>query len=351
MEDDLAVFRHWLVERQCAATTVWQYLCKLRALKRELQATGEGFSRAVVIRWLERRQRDGLRPRTIHGDYTAFAAFARFLLEHGRAAPDLRAIRLPPLDAPQRYTPSREEVAALFALAERLPGHRPYLAYRRAQTLALLALYAYCALRAHEALALDLSDLHREGETWELRVRWGKGGKARGVVVPGAARRHLEAYLPHREHYARGLTALFPARRQGERMGDDGLRTLWADLEAHAAALGQPLHPQLGPHSLRHWAATTMYDLTGGNLKVVQAHLGHGSAQTTWLYIHSTQSEVEAAAEALSRLAEGDTPGGGGTGAATPAPADSTRDQGHRPQTRGQRPHYSPTRRRFKRDE
>jgi site-specific recombinase XerD len=62
----------------------------------------------------------------------------------------------------------------------------------------------------------------------------------------------------------------------------------WCDL----AGIGKSVHP----HSLRHTFATSLLGKTG-NLRLVQKALDHESPQTTAIYAHVVDGELQAAIE------------------------------------------------------
>jgi site-specific recombinase XerD len=59
--------------------------------------------------------------------------------------------------------------------------------------------------------------------------------------------------------------------------------------------------PELHPHAFRHSSGAELLRRTGGNLRVVQAHLRHADIQTTTVYTRLTQNELQQAVSAFDQ--------------------------------------------------
>lgn len=174
----------------------------------------------------------------------------------------------------------------------------------------LEALYGSGA-RVSEICGLDTGDIDHERRTLRLR---GKGDKERVVPFGLPAERALQAYL------VRGRPVLV-ARRQAalhdDRAGETASqpRRLPATGDERAVFLGAKgarLGPRavhtlvsrtvaplvgtdvLGPHALRHSAATHLLD-GGADLRAVQEILGHASLGTTQIYTHVSAERLREA--------------------------------------------------------
>ncbi len=148
------------------------------------------------------------------------------------------------------------------------------------------------ALRVSELCGLDLDDLDRDRRT--ARVM-GKGSKERVVPFGMPAGRAVDAYL------LRGRPALL-ARQEiadgsggravflGARGGRLSPRTAY---DIVARTVGTAVGGAVGPHSLRHSAATHLLD-GGADLRSVQEILGHASLGTTQIYTHVSTERLTA---------------------------------------------------------
>ena len=143
--------------------------------------------------------------------------------------------------------------------------------------VALLELLYATGVRVSELCGLDVADLDRSRRT--LRVL-GKGGNERTVPYGAPASRALE----HAAGAAGG--ALFVGVR-GRRLDPRAAR----DVVHRAAALAGV--PDLGPHGLRHSAATHVLN-GGADLRSVQELLGHSSLSTTQRYTHVSTERLRA---------------------------------------------------------
>lgn len=156
---------------------------------------------------------------------------------------------------------------------------------------AVLELLYGAALRVSELCGLDLDAVDRDRRT--VRVL-GKGAKERIVPFGAPAGRALDAYL------VRGRPALLaraagPAPSgaiflgaRGARIGPRAVYDIVARTVGPAVGAGA-----VGPHALRHSAATHLID-GGADLRAVQEILGHASLGTTQIYTHVSAEKLTA---------------------------------------------------------
>lgn len=158
----------------------------------------------------------------------------------------------------------------------------------------MLRLMLATGLRAGEVVALRPE--HIDMDTCRLVVREGKGARDRVLWFPDDVRDELEEWLDRRPD----SEYLFPTR-DGKQLATRYLRELVSRL-AERAEIAE--HEKVSPHTLRHTFATDLYRETR-DLRLVQAALGHSSVQTTEIYTHLVNGEVE---DALRRFRVRETP-------------------------------------------
>lgn len=155
---------------------------------------------------------------------------------------------------------------------------------------ALLEMLYGAGLRVSELCGLDVVDLDRQRRT--ARVM-GKGSKERVVPYGGAASRAVDAYLVRARptlSSRRGDRAETAALFLGTRGARLGTRAAY---DVVARALAPELGATVGPHALRHSAATHLLD-GGADLRAVQEILGHASLGTTQIYTHVSSERLTA---------------------------------------------------------
>ncbi len=147
-------------------------------------------------------------------------------------------------------------------------------------------LYA-SGIRVSELCGLDVDDVDTSRRL--LRVL-GKGNKQRTVPFGVPAQAALGAWLsdgrPALATAASGPALLLGAR--GRRLDPRQARTV-----VHQTMAAVDGAPDIGPHGLRHSAATHLLE-GGADLRVVQELLGHSSLATTQLYTHVTVARLRA---------------------------------------------------------
>jgi integrase/recombinase XerC len=225
-------------------------------------------------------------PVTIARKLSSLRAFAEYLRKQRVIADNpARTIRSPRrADKQPRFLPVDDAVRLMETPAQG-PGKPPV----RARDAALLEVLYGSGLRVSELVGLDLTDLERDAQGTQVRVRHGKGRRERMVPLTAKAVSAVDAYLTERERLRpqRGgqhPKALFLNARGGRITTRSVARVLGAYLPA---ATVRPA----SPHALRHSFATHLLD-EGADLRVIQELLGHQSARTTQRYTHVSLSHL-----------------------------------------------------------
>jgi integrase/recombinase XerC len=275
--------RHLELERGRSPHTVRAYRNDLTGLLRGVGGLGR-IDLPALRRWLAAEHAAGAGRSTLARRAAAARTFTAWAHRTGRLEHDPGARLASP--RPRPALPAVldvEEASALLDAAGSGAAQDDPLALR--DLLVLELLYA-TGVRVAELCSLDLDDV--DADRRALRVV-GKGDRERTVVygVPAAAalRRWRERGRPALVRAGSPPALLLGAR--GGRLDPRVARTV-----VHRALAAVPGAPDIGPHGLRHAAATHM--LAGGaDLRYVQELLGHAKLATTQLYTHVTVERLK----------------------------------------------------------
>ncbi|CDO87888.1 recombinase XerC [Mycobacterium triplex] len=275
---------------QCgrSAHTRRAYLGDLRSLFAFLDERGtalDGLSLPLLRTWLSGAAVAGAARTTLARRTSAVKAFTAWAVRRGLLTAD-PAVRLQvpkahrTLPAVLRQDQARDAMAAAKSGAEQGDP----LALR--DRLIVEMLYA-TGIRVSELCGLDTDDV----DTGHRVVRvLGKGNKQRtapfGVPAADALRAWLADGRPALATAESGPALLLGAR--GRRLDVRQARTV-----VHQTIAAVDGAPDMGPHGLRHSAATHLLE-GGADLRVVQELLGHSSLATTQLYTHVAVSRLRA---------------------------------------------------------
>ena len=278
--------RHLLLERGRSEHTQRAYLGDLRNLM--AFAREHGISDLADVRlsdlrsWLAHQSEDGASRATIARRAASARAFLRWATRTGviSADPSLRLV------APRRLKTlpgvlKQDEMSTLLAVAAVAADDQDAMHLRDRAMLELL--YA-TGIRVGELVGLDIDDVDFGSNV--VRVM-GKGAKERTVPFGGPAATAMQGWLQLGRSQvvsaASGPAGSGPALFLGRRGGRVDPRQVRSVV--HQLLQYVPDAPDVGPHGLRHSAATHLLE-GGADLRAVQEMLGHASLATTQIYTH-----------------------------------------------------------------
>ena len=242
----------------------------------------------VLRSWLAKQRSLGAARSTLARRASAARSWSAFCARSG-LRPDDPAVRLAS-PAARRSLPailSREQAGVLVSAPPAGASAGPAAQALALRDTAVLELLYATGARVSEICGLDVDDVDQGRRL--VRV-FGKGAKERAVPYGVPAERALRAWLtaarPVLATPESGAALLLGAR--GRRVDP---RTVRAVVHARARAAGVP---DVGPHALRHSAATHLVD-GGADLRSVQELLGHATLATTQIYTHVTAERLRTA--------------------------------------------------------
>ncbi|BBZ38485.1 tyrosine recombinase XerC [Mycobacterium conspicuum] len=278
------------LDLQCnrSAHTRRAYLGDLRSLWAFLDGRGldlKGLSLPVLRTWLASSAGAGAARTTLARRTSAVKAFTAWAVRRGLLATD-PAARLQVPKAHRTLPSVLRQDQALAAMAAAKSGAQQGDPLALRDRLIVEMLYA-TGIRVSELCGLDIDDV----DTGQRLVRvLGKGNKPRtvpyGVPAADALRAWLAEGRPALVTAESGPALLLGAR--GRRLDVRQVRTV-----VHQTVAAVDGAPDMGPHGLRHSAATHLLE-GGADLRVVQELLGHSSLATTQLYTHVAVSRLRA---------------------------------------------------------
>jgi integrase/recombinase XerC len=287
----LAAFeRHLSGERDLSAHSVRAYLGDVTALAEHASRLGLEGPADLSIRSLRshlaNQQTLGRARTTLARRATSARLFTAWLVRTGRAKEDAGALlAIPKAHRDLPVALSHDEIRALLDETAASIVDDGALGQR---DLAILELLYATGIRVGELTGIDLDDLDTSRRV--VRVL-GKGRKERVVPYGAPAADAVDAWISRgrRTMAVEGSgPALFLGTRGG-RIDQRAVRRVVHDrLQAVEGA------PDLGPHGLRHTAATHLLE-GGADLRSVQEILGHASLGTTQIYTHVSNERLRAA--------------------------------------------------------
>lgn len=235
---------------------------------------------------------------TVVGTQYNYLVKLRLVLAHmrlkGEFCLDPNLVYLPKREKPKIEFLTRENIRLLIKVANK--PCRGYPEINRIRNQAIISLLFGSGLRVGEICRLDRDFVYNG--TFQI---YGKGGKYRPGFIDERTQGLINQYLALRKD---SNPALFLANQTHSRIRPGNIQRIMRELGVKARkeypevlAFKKGIHP----HIMRHSFATDFY-MNSGDLRSLQAILGHSDANTTNIYTHVTDPHLKAVYEAHHKV-------------------------------------------------
>jgi len=240
--------------------------------------------------WLNRlgtNVSDELGKSTLNYHLIALRSFLKFCAKRDIPALSADKIELARTVRKQVTFLNEDELARLFSqpTIDKLSGLRDR---------AILELLFSSGLRVSELVGLDKDHINLKRREFMVR---GKGQKDRPIFISAEAAQWLQSYLDKRTDNVRPLFIRYSGQKQVDLSGNFHrltARSVQRLVSRYARLAGITKH--VSPHTMRHSFATDIL-MNGGDIRSVQAMLGHSNISTTQIYTHVTDPHLKAVYE------------------------------------------------------
>jgi site-specific recombinase XerD len=217
-----------------------------------------------------------MQPVSVHQHFRTLRTFCRWCVRTSRLPADLMAGIAMRCPKTLPRVPDDDAIRRLLAACDNSPEGR--------RNRALIALAADSGLRKEELRRLRLGDVDQGART--LRVHQGKGRKDGLGFFGEATASMLRAWLTVHPD-PRPACFLF-VTRAADQLGP------WAPVRIlHRLSRRAGLDRPIGPHALRHYAATAVWRRSG-DLELVRRVLRHETLTMALRYVRVTESDLAA---------------------------------------------------------
>ncbi|MFZ9922885.1 MAG: tyrosine recombinase XerC, partial [Candidatus Nanopelagicaceae bacterium] len=284
---------HLISERNLSENSIRAYLADLESLLLHINKLGVSEFAQLELNhirsWLANLSTKGAARSSITRRVVSIRAFTYWGARSGWLSRDIGKDLIAP--KPERSLPDVLDIesAALTIKALEVRAQEEESA-SSLRDLALVEVLYGSGIRISELVGLDLGDIDRQRSTIKVM---GKGSKERVVPLGQPALTAVDNWINKGRaelvSEASG-SALFIGSR-GKRIDQRVARSV---VYQAMEAIGSD--KKLGPHTLRHSAATHLLE-GGADLRTVQEILGHSSLATTQIYTHVSQERIKKAYE------------------------------------------------------
>ena len=284
---------HLIAERNLSENSIRAYLADLESLLLHINQLGVSEFAQLELNhirsWLANLSSKGAARSSITRRVVSIRAFTYWGARSGWLSRDIGKDLIAP--KPERNLPDVLDIEStaltIKALEVRAQEEESASSLR---DLALVEVLYGSGIRISELVGLDLGDIDRQRSTIKVM---GKGSKERIVPLGQPALNAVDNWIN------KGRAELVSeASGSALFIGSRGKRI---DQRVARDVVYQAMEPigsdkKLGPHTLRHSAATHLLE-GGADLRTVQEILGHSSLATTQIYTHVSQERIKKAYE------------------------------------------------------